>query len=181
MIQNGVSHQIDKILEGAKNLDHDALSKLCSYYYPKIFRYVLSRVKTREDAEDITSEVFVRMVKSLDKQNGNFQAWLLRIASNLIIDHFRRATTKNKALLEETQRTSVNKKQSDIEKRFLHNNLRELLNKLTPDQQRVLSLKFFEGFNNEEIADILDKSVGAVKALQFRGLTTLKKFLEKQE
>ena len=147
MIQNGVSIQLDKLLERAKGLDHEALSTLCSYYYPKIFRYVLSRVKNREDAEDITSEVFVRMVKSLDKQNGNFQSWLLRIASNLTVDYFRKNTSRNKVLLGEKQREPLDtNKQSAIEKRFLGNNLRELLKRLTPDQQSVISLKFFVKF-----------------------------------
>ena len=97
--------EIESLVREAKNLDREALSELCVYFYPRIYRYVFYRVGTRQDAEDITSEVFVRMVRSLNTQKGSFQAWLFRIASNLVIDHYRRSARQKKALLNKSPRS----------------------------------------------------------------------------
>lgn len=172
--------KIEALVEQAKNLDRGALSELCVYFYPKIYRYVFYRVKTREDAEDVTSEVFVRMVKSLSKQKGSFQAWLFRIASNLVIDYYRRSTRQKEALLRVKHSTPLESTQGDTENVFLQQTLQEALRELTQEQQQVVTLKFMEGYDNNEIADILGKSVGAVKALQFRALTNLRRILERE-
>ena len=172
---------IESLVREAKNLDREALSELCVYFYPRIYRYVYYRVGTRQDAEDITSEVFVRMVKSLRTQKGSFQAWLFRIATNLVIDHYRRTARQKKALLKRESQMSSEPARDEREALFLQHELREAMGELTEEQQEVITLKFIEGYENSEIADMLSKSVGAVKALQFRALASLRKILKRGE
>ena len=178
MLQNKLSDLPDNTIEKAKKFDPEALSNLCTHYYPKIFRYVFYKVKTREEAEDITNEVFARMVKNINKQRDSFQAWLFRIASNLVVDYYRSNTNKNNILQTENQLQPLqNIKNNDLDGIYLLKNLKQLLFKLTEEQQKVIILKFFEGYNNQEIADIMNKSIGAIKALQFRALIALKKLV----
>jgi RNA polymerase sigma-70 factor (ECF subfamily) len=172
--------EITALVEKAKKNNCEALSKLSRYYYPKIYRHMLYKVSNREDAEDLTSEVFVRMVKSLPKQRGSFKAWLYRIANNLAIDYYRKKSrSKEVSLVEDFEdHTSVqdDKTEKIIEREDLNRAIRAL-----PDEQRqTILLKFMEGYRNQEIADILGKTVGAVKALQFRALSTLKKNMQEE-
>jgi RNA polymerase sigma-70 factor (ECF subfamily) len=172
---------IQFLVERARELDRKALSELCVYFYPKIFRYVFYRVKTREDAEDITSEVFVRVVRSIDRQRGSFQAWIFRIASNLVIDYYRRRAREEKALMRRDGEPAQDDPAKDTERILTREKLVEAMSGLTEEQQQVVSLKFLEGYDNSEIAEIMDKTVGAVKALQFRALVALRKTIGGEE
>jgi len=174
--------EIASLVDEAKKLNREALSKLYFYFYHKIYRYAFYRVKNREDAEDITSEVFVRMVKFLNKQKGSFQAWLYRIAANLVVDHYRRNARKKEVSLNgDYYGEKIENKQENSEKILLHHTLMRALDELTEEQQQIITLKFIEGYNNNEISEILSKSVGAVKALQFRALNCLKDLLNKED
>ena len=173
--------EIESLVEQAKHLNREALSKLCIYFYPKIYRHVFYRVKNREDAEDITSEVFVRMVKFLNRQKGSFQAWLYRIASNLVVDYYRRSARRKEVSLSEDFGEELGDRKDISEKILLHYRLDQALGELTEEQQQVITLKFMEGHDNNEISEILGKSVGAVKALQFRALDRLKKVLNRED
>lgn len=174
--------EIASLVEEAKKLNREALSKLCIYFYPKIYRYAFYRVKNREDAEDITGEVFVRMVKFLNKQKGSFPAWLYRIAANLVVDYYRRSARKKEVSLNgDYYGEEIEKKEDNSEKILLHHTLMRALGELNEEQQQIITLKFIEGYNNNEISEILSKSVGAVKALQFRALNRLKDVLNKED
>ena len=173
--------EIESLVEQAKNLNHEALSKLCIYFYPKIYRHVFYRVKNREDAEDITSEVFVRMVKFLNRQKGSFQAWLYRIASNLVVDYYRRSARKKEVSLSEDFGLELGDRKDISEEILLHQQLTQAMGELTEEQQQVVTLKFLEGYDNNEVSEILGRSIGAVKALQFRALDRLRKVLNKED
>ena len=82
------------IVEQAKSLDSNAIAVVFEYYYPKLYRYFYYRVRIKEDAEDLASEVFVKMVKSIKRQTGNFAAWLYMIAKNTLVDYYRREGVK---------------------------------------------------------------------------------------
>lgn len=82
------SYNLEEILKKARKLDEEALGVLTREYYPRIFRFFYYRTKTKEDAEDLTSEVFVKVVGAIRKQKGNFEAWLFKIARNLLIDYY---------------------------------------------------------------------------------------------
>jgi len=172
--------EIGRLVEQAKNLDRDALSELCVHLYPRIYRYVFYRVNNREDAEDLTSEVFVRMVKFLNTQKGSFHAWLYRIAANLVIDYYRRRARRKEISLGDEREEFLPSMEDHAEKTLLLEELRRALSELTEEQKQVITLKFMEGYDNSEIAEILSKSIGAVKALQFRGLAALRESLKKE-
>jgi RNA polymerase sigma-70 factor (ECF subfamily) len=170
--------EIAGLVEAAKKRDYEALSKLSTYYYPKIYRYMLFKVNNREDAEDLTSEVFVRMVKSLSKQRGSFNAWLYRIANNLVIDFYRKRSRRKEVSYTEQFDDNAAVQSDETENILARKNLEKAISTLPESQRQTVLLKFMEGYNNSEIADILGKTLGAVKALQFRALKNLRRALE---
>ena len=168
----------EELLEKARQLDEAAVSSLVKQCYPFVFRYLYYRSTTREDAEDLTSEVFVRVVNSIKSQKGYFPAWLIRIAKNLLTDYYRKRSKSRETSLEEIKEPFLN---SDEEKRdnLYLGDIRRMLDILTEEQKEMIILKFIEGNTNEEIAKIMNKSIGAIKALQFRALLALRRNLKK--
>jgi RNA polymerase sigma-70 factor (ECF subfamily) len=173
--------EIVSLVAAARKRDYEALSKLSTYYYPKIYRHILYKVSNREDAEDLTSEVFVRMVKSLPKQKGSFNAWLYRIANNLAIDYYRKRARRKEVSLAEEFEEHIPGQLDEAEKILEREDLNKAISTLPDDQRQTILLKFMEGYGNKEIANILEKTVGAVKALQFRALNNLKTALHQEE
>ncbi len=172
--------EIATLVKEAKNQKLEALSKLSTYFYPKIYRHLLYKVNNREDAEDLTSEVFVRMVKSLKKQRGSFNAWLYRIASNLAVDYYRKKARQKEVSLVEDYNEHIEDKEDVAESILQHQTLNKAMSTLPDEQRQTIVLKFLEGYTNKEIAEILSKSIGAVKALQFRALNNLKNILQSE-
>ncbi len=155
----------------------DALSKLGGIYdthAPRIYRYIYHRLGNRALAEDLTSEVFVRFLRS-GASPDNVAAFLYRIAHNLVVDYWRRNPTV--LSLDETvlsdQADPTDFAELEVEKVAL----RRAIARLTPEQQQVIVLKFVEGLSNDDIARVLGKSSGAIKALQHRALETLRDLL----
>ena len=169
----------DEVLEKARQLEEFALSTLVRKCYPFVFRYFYYRSIIREDAEDLTSDVFVRVVNSIRSQKGYFPAWLFSIAKNLLIDYYRKKGKSRETSLEEIEEPFSN---SDENKRDVLQSKRieKMLNLLTDEQKEVIILRFIEGNTNEEIAKIMNKSVGAIKGLQFRALSALRVILKKE-
>ena len=169
----------DEVLEKARQLEEIALSTLVRKCYPFVFRYFYYRSIIREDAEDLTSDVFVRVVNSIRSQKGYFPAWLFSIAKNLLIDYYRKKGKSRETSLEEIEEPFSN---SDENKRDVLQSKRieKMLNLLTDEQKEVIILRFIEGNTNEEIAKIMNKSVGAIKGLQFRALSALRVILKKE-
>ena len=95
------------VLENARRLEESALSTLVKKSYPFVFRYFYYRSVTREDAEDLTSEVFVRVVSSIKGQKGYFPAWLISIARNLLTDYYRKRGRSRETSLEEIEEPSL--------------------------------------------------------------------------
>ncbi len=171
---------LEDILQKARRLDERALATLTNEYYSTIFRYFYYRTKTREDSEDLTGEVFVRVVSAIESQKGDFLAWLFRIAKNLLIDYYRKRGRLREISLEEIGNKLLPGFHK-YDKEILHpEDIKKMLGFLTDEQREVITLKFLEDRSNEEIAQIMNKSVGAIKALQFRGLSTLRAILKKE-
>src|SRR4030066_2414398 len=93
----------EEVLENARQLEENALSTLVKKSYPFVFRYFYYRSVTREDAEDLTSEVFIRVVSSIKGQKGYFPAWLISIARNLLTDYYRKRGRSRETSLEEIE------------------------------------------------------------------------------
>jgi RNA polymerase sigma-70 factor, ECF subfamily len=166
-----------ELVDRAKEGDRDAFEELYRLHVDAIYRYLHIRVGDSHDAEDLTTQTFVKMLESIGRYNRRsvpFGAWLFRIAHNLAMDHFRAARRWRPA--EEVPQLAGAHEPS-AEQRALdslaHKRMVKLMNRLSEDQQRVLTLKFVLDYSNGEAATILGKTEGSVKSLQHRALDTL--------
>ena len=168
----------------AKAGDSDAFAQLYDGYVERIYRYIYFRVSDDETAEDLTSQVFLKAWEHLDRyQPGEspFLAWIYRIARNQVIDYYR--VHKEFISLEEIA-TLASDNQSVVEAvqiLFDMKTVRDAMKYLTKDQQEVVVLKFIAGLSTEDIASMMKKREGAIRALQMRALQTLAKYLKEED
>jgi RNA polymerase sigma-70 factor (ECF subfamily) len=171
------------LLQRAKRYDEAALGKLYDQYAPRIYAYIYRRVDDAHLAEDLTGDVFVRVVQAIQAEHfwhTSFQAWLYRIAHNLVVDHYRRQPSAIELELDEQLVSAEDDPLSAVAERLSRQRLRAAISHLTPDQQQVLALRFGEGMKAREAAEVMDKSVGAVEALQHRALAALRRILARE-
>lgn len=166
----------------AKAGDAEAFGHLYETYLDRIYRYIYFRVTDEQTAEDLISQVFTKAWENLDRYQPSgrpFIAWLYTIAHNTVIDHYR--TRKDTVAIENTLSLASDSPGPDeqVELHFEADNLRSALQTLTPEQQQVVVLKFIAGMTTDEIAAQLQKSAGAIRALQMRALQALAKQMEK--
>ena len=170
------------LLQRAKEGDPAAFAEIYDEYQPAIYRYVLYRVDDVATAEDLTSEVFVRLVKNIDRftyRGLPLLAWLYTIARNLVADHYRHTRQLLPLSLLENSATDVTDPEEAAERGLTQHKLAAAMASLTEDQRQVVLMKFIEGMDNEMVARALGKSVGAVKALQHRALAVLRDILRR--
>lgn len=172
--------ELARIIGGAKKNDAEAMERLSRYAYARIYHFMYYRVSHREDAEDLTSEVVLRMVRSLKKQRGNFHAWMYKIARNALIDFYRRRAVRSEMSLSDMENEVPDKGRPLSEQVLTVQKLRQGMQHLTEEQRQVILLKFIEGHNNDEIARIMGKSIGAIKVLQYRAVKALRKYFRKK-
>lgn len=164
----------------------EAVCELYDRYNKPIFRYLWARVSNRELAEDLTGEVFARMVAGLPRYRiagGTFQAWLYRIAHNLLVDQYRKERGKNEISLEDVEFIGMpgdDPEQTTEQALFIERAMTGL-KKLDSTQQEILILRFISGLSLQEVATTLGKTVGAVKIAQHRALKELRGLLEVEE
>jgi RNA polymerase sigma-70 factor (ECF subfamily) len=171
-----------RLIEKAKTYDPEALSELYRRHADAIFRYVYYRVGEWALAEDLVGEVFVRAIEGLPTYEDTgrpFEAWLYRIAHARVVDHYRRQQVRRATPLDERlvadgeiDLDRLVSDQDDIRRAW------KALSHLTDDQQQVVSLRFIAGHSTVEVARLLGKTEGAVKALQHRALASLRRLLE---
>jgi RNA polymerase sigma-70 factor (ECF subfamily) len=153
-------------------------------YRPSIFNYIYYRVGDRELADDLTSDVFVRMVEhdKLHSQNGRpIAPWLYAVARNMVIDHHRRAKRIGWQSISETVSASeASNPVKRVEEQSMESCLMAAMEKLTEEQRQVILLKFIERRTNQEIGKELGKPEGAIKSLQYRALAGLKRLMEEE-
>jgi len=173
------------LIELAKRRDPAAISELYQRNVDAIYKYVSYRVSDSNIAEDLTAEVFLRALESIETFTDTgfpFSAWLFKIAHARVVDHWRRQHRRPQAELDESiADDSHNDVHSALDAEMNIAALSQALRLLSADQQQVLVLKFSSGLSNNEIAHILNKTEGAVKALQHRGLASLARILEKDQ
>ncbi len=162
--------------------DYDAFGQLYSQYLDRIYRYTFFRVGDQCDAEDLTEQVFLKAWEALPgyRQYGiKFSSWLYRIAHNMVIDHHRRKKNAKPVAFEEGQ--GWDKKLSyDLEQVIQADEaaaLAEAIAKLPEEYQQVVLLRFVEGLKHSEVAQILNKSEGACRAIQYQALSSLNQLL----
>jgi len=173
------------LVKRAKQGDTGAFGSIYDMCVDAVYRYVYARVGQRQDAEDVTEEVFISAFKAVgryEQREVPFTAWLFRIARNATADHHRHRNDRPD--------TAVPcELAADIADPVAHqaigaglavDELAGLLNRLTDDQRQVLTLRFIVGFRINEVARQISKSDVAVKALQHRALSALQKIMEQE-
>jgi len=171
--------EMRELVERAQAGDRDALEELYLQHFDRIYSYLHMSVGNRHDAEDLTTQTFLKMLEAIGRfrwQSAPFSAWLFRIAHNLAMDHFR----ANKRWQPEEEVPEPDPGEgSAAEQEALESigrqSMLELIQKLSHEQQQVLTLKFVFNFSNAEAATILDKTEGAIKSLQHRALASLQR------
>jgi RNA polymerase sigma-70 factor (ECF subfamily) len=162
--------------------DVEAFSELYRYYQPKIFRYVLSRVGSTTDAEDITASTFEKALKSIERYDpakARFFTWLYKIASNTTIDYLRKTKEITVGVddIGESFRRNGSFAEKEVENYVA---LVQLMQEIPRSYQEVLVLRYFEEFSIGDIADILGCSKGNVSTRLYRGQKALGALLEKK-
>ncbi|MGD9380184.1 MAG: sigma-70 family RNA polymerase sigma factor [candidate division WOR-3 bacterium] len=173
-------NELDELVKQAKHDEGDAVSRLCTYTYAHVYAFLYYRVPRPEDAEDLTSEVVLKIIKALKKQRGNFHAWMYRIARNRLIDFYRQRAVRAEVSMREVAPKELSKDDGFSKHIMTKEKLRKGLDQLTDEQRQVIILKFIEGYANREVAEIVGKSVGAVKVLQFRALRSLREYFARR-
>ena len=175
-----VRHLVDRAQKG----DRDALEELYLIHFDRIYGYLHMSVGNRHDAEDLTTQTFLKMLESIGKfrwRSAPFSAWLFRIAHNLAMDHFR---SRRRWQPEEEVPEPPGEEEPSAELSAMQTIGREsmlkLIERLSPEQQQVLTLKFVFNLPNAEVAAILDKTEGAIKSLQHRALVSLQKQIRRE-
>lgn len=159
------------------------LTSLYEEYYDRIARYAYVRIGDKSDAEDLAGEVFLRALESLKsyKERGvPMQAWLFRIAHNLVIDYFKKTAKRKMVALETVQIESGTDPAVIAEKNIEIERVTTAMEQLTQEQREVLSLRFFGGLTSKEAGDILKKSDGAVREMQSAAIRRLRQLLNQE-
>lgn len=169
--------------------DRRAFAELYNQYIDKIYRYVYYRVGQSSDAEDITSQTFLKAwdaIGDYEWRDHPFGAWLFRIAHNLVVDYHR--ARRDVVSLDDATPQLESKASRDnlrpegvLATMLASDRIRRALSRLTEEQQQVLILRFFEGLSTGETALLMGKRRGAIRGLQFRALAALRELLERQQ
>lgn len=174
----------EDLIQRAKEGEAEVVSAIYERYQRGIFRYLYYRVGDQQTAEDLTSEVFLRMIEALssyNKQKVSFQAWLYQIARNLSIDHYRKMSVQQSVPLEDNLPVEEDEPLEVISQDFTSEKLRLALKELPENQRDVIVMRFISGMPIGEVAETLHKSEDSIKGLQRRALLALRDILNQWE
>jgi RNA polymerase sigma-70 factor (ECF subfamily) len=169
-----------ELLRRVLALEEGALGTVFDAYYVPLYRYIAHHIGHLRTAEDLAAEVFNRLLEAVDRGRGpsrHLRAWLYRVAHNLVVDQMRRLEHRAHERLDEAMASSGPSVPAQAETAILCQQARSALRELTPKQRDVIILRYLEGYENDEVARILDISVGAVKSLRHRGLAAMRRHL----
>lgn len=171
----------DRLLSRARTGDEEALMLIYENYFPPVYNFIRLRIEDRALAEDLASDVFIKLLQSIRQAQAprqSLRGWIFKVARNLVYDHYRKERQVTTEALEEW---IPNTDDEGLEIEFIRSvNLeraRRALGRLAPDQQEVLILRFGQNLNLQETAAIMGKSINAIKSLQFRAVQTLRQLL----
>jgi RNA polymerase sigma-70 factor (ECF subfamily) len=171
------------LLERAGRGDPHALGQIYDQYVDRIYSYIYHRVGQAEQAEDLTGQVFMRMLEAIRAGQGwktSFSGWLYRIAHNLVIDFYRHRGRASFVDIDEappivaTEDEPARRVQANLDRE----DLRAALSQLTEEQAQVITLRFLEDLSIAEVAAIMGKNEGAIKALQYRAVLALRRIMQ---
>ena len=174
--------RIAALVDLARGGDSDAFGQLYDYYNGSVYRFIYYRVSTQQLAEDLTSDTFFRALRAISSfqwQGKDFGAWLMTIARNLVVDHYKSAKSRLETSLPsvgDRPETAANPEEHVVQT-LTNELLRARLRELPVDQQECLVLRFLSSYSIAETAKILKKSDGAIKQLQLRAIRNLARLM----
>ena len=188
MLNSVLSDQelVKKYLNG----DNTSFEILLTRHKSRIFAFIMSKIKNRDLSEDIFQDTFIKVINSLQKgkynEEGKFLPWMMRIAHNLVIDHFRKETKMRK--VRPTAKFDIfdvlddgNKNQEDVMMQTqVHADLNVLIEQLPKDQKEVLKMRYFEDLSFKQISDLTGTSINTALGRMRYALINLRKLAEKQ-
>ena len=171
--------------------DHSAIEVLINRHRSKVYTYILLTIKNQQLAEDLFQETFIKVIQSLRggkyKDNGKFLSWVIRIAHNLIIDHFRKEKQMNAISNDDSEVDLFNSKKlsdSNIEELIINSQIKSeiriLINELPDDQREVVLLRHYGGLSFREIADQTDVSINTALGRMRYALINLRKLIQEK-
>lgn len=168
----------ERALNGLRNLEQQSIGAIYDKYFSEVYRYVLYRIGDETHAEDIASDVFMRLLEAA--QNGrapqtNLKGWLIGTASHAVTDDLRRKYRRPEEEIPETLADTGPDPMIEATQREQNRAVKQAYSMLTSEQQQVLALRFGQGYSLEETASVMNKNVNAIKALQFRALASLQR------
>lgn len=188
LVQSTPQAEVHDLIQKAQRGDRAAFTALYRMHVNSVYRYLSYRLRDTSTAEDLTAEVFLRVLKKIgdfEWRGIDFNAWLIRIARNILLDHLKSSGTRLEVVgIPEDQPTSTTHAPgSDLEAldRLDREDLYKGLAQLRPEHQEVLYLRFLQGLSSIETAQAMGKTEGAIRVLQFRALKHLLKVLRVEE
>ena len=179
------SQNVRVLVEKAK-IDPKAFSELYNLYFPKIFRYISWRVGSRSDTEDLVSDTFTKALHKLDlfvwQKGATFSSWIFCIAHNLVVDYYRTRDKRNHVNIDDLPEIENDEvlPSEDFDRRQLFEKLFQMTQELPARQTEVITMRFFTGMKNKEIANVLNIGEKSVASSLCRGLKALHDNFNKQ-
>jgi RNA polymerase sigma-70 factor, ECF subfamily len=174
------------LLQAARAGDSAAYDRLYNLYSDRVFRYLYARIGQREVAEDLTADVFVRLLQNLPRFRVNaarpvasFSAFVYRVAGNLLTDQYRKQKHRDHQDIDDQPFLADRRPEPFVQTAAseIRNELMDAMRKLGAEQQAVLLYRFSEEFSVLEVAEIMGKTTGAIKALQHRAIANLRRIM----
>ena len=173
-----------KLLQSAQRGDNKAIGDLYDLHYKPVYNYIFYRVSNLQVAEDLSAEVFIRMINKLPAyidRGRPFLAWLYTIARNIVIDYHRVEGKKEEVLIkEDILEDKILNPDQQVQDRQTSDCFKSALKTLPETQRKLLIYRFINGFSTPKIIQLLNKSDRAVRSLQHRALRSLEKVLVKE-
>lgn len=169
------------LLHRARGLDTEALAEIHDTYYVPLYRYIVVRVNDSDTAEDLTSEVFVRLLSALRDHTApqnTLRGWLFSVASYVVNDHYRKQYRQQQTELDEQLPSTNSLPETSVNMKLDNEALHEAVTNLSDEQQNIIALRFGFGMSIQETAQTIGKSEGSVKMLQARAIKNLAKKLK---
>ena len=170
----------ESLVRRAQQRDQVALTQLYEENFDKIYRYIVLKIGDRAEAEDMTQQVFLNALKSIDRYKFRgmpFSAWLFRIAHNQVVDHYRRKKRATMVPIDDVILPGQDNPGRDAERKMEIEEVNRATQQLTSAQREVISLRFAGELTIAEVARVMGKSEGAIKALQHAAIISLRKIM----
>jgi RNA polymerase sigma-70 factor (ECF subfamily) len=163
--------------------DAEAFAELYDRYLDRVYRYIFVRIRSREDAEDLTEQVFLQAWSALPRfrwQGKPLQAWFYTIAQNALMDHYRRARPTT-SLDDESRplHLAADGSNREIAQWLDADQLARAISELSPEQHQLIVYRFLDGHDTAQVAKLMEQRESSIRSLQYQALQKLRRLLER--